>query len=316
MSLSVGAIARLIRPKQWAKNGFVLLGPLYGFRDHIAQGMDPAVIFKGWAGSVVLTIILFSLVSSSCYVVNDILDASRDRFHPRKRKRPIASGEITPRQGWIIAALLLGASFACIFLLPGAVRTPVAVLAGVYAANVWAYSLAMKHVAVLDVLSLSMGFVLRVVAGCACVAISPSTWLLNVTLFLAMFLAFGKRLGERRTLGDDATNARGVQGIYTDDILRMFVVVTAVGTLITYAFYIQSREGKYLIPMSWFPDGLNLLWLTILPATYALARAILLIERGKYDDPTEMASKDPPTQLAAILFAAATIGVVVWGKSV
>lgn len=315
MSSFATHLFRLARPKQWAKNIFVLLGPLYGLRDH--PGM-------GWRSIVVAAVaaVAFSLASSAVYIVNDILDAEKDRFHPRKCRRPIASGAVTPRQGWIFSVVLglaaMGAATVVPLLAePGRTTgmAPLLVTIAIYIANVCLYSVVLKHVAVLDVLSLSMGFVLRVVGGCVAVAVAPSTWLLNVTFFLAMFLAFGKRLGERRTLGESAVNARGVQLIYTDDILRMFVVVTAVATLITYAFYVEARDGASKMIMPGFPEGVNILWLSMLPAMYALSRAIVLLERGVYDDPTEMASKDWPTQAAVVLFGTISLAAGAFGQT-
>jgi 4-hydroxybenzoate polyprenyltransferase len=165
-----------------------------------------------------------------------------------------------------------------------------------------------------DVVCLSLGFVLRVFGGCAAVGIAPTTWLLNCTLFFAMFLAFGKRLGERRTLGADAAAARTVQAGYTDDLLRMAVVVTGVATLVIYAAYVQSREAwvKDLLARAIHPHGawFNVLWLTMLPATYALLRSIVLLERGRFDDPTELAVKDRATQLAGFVFVLIVVGLI------
>jgi uncharacterized membrane protein len=139
----------------------------------------------------------------------------------------------------------------------------------------------------------------------------PSTWLLNVTFFLAMFLAFCKRLGERRLMqaqGVDPASVRGVQKAYTEELLRMSVVVTAVATLVTYAMYVQAHEQRYL-------RGFNLLWLTLIPATYGLLRSIVLVERAEYDDPTEIASHDWRVQAAAASFAILMIWLVLWGRS-
>ena len=164
----------------------------------------------------------------------------------------------------------------------------------------------LKHIVLADVMSLAMGFVLRVMGGCAAVGIMPSIWLLNVTLFLAMFLAFGKRLGERRTLAvsqtgesDGATAHRPVQSVYTDHLLRMMVVVTGVATLMGYAAYAQAKEADHLGRFPW-------LWITMLPATFCLLRCIVLLERGEHDDPTELATKDLPFQIGAGAFAVIT----------
>src|SRR5690606_21521931 len=126
-----------------------------------------------------------------------------------------------------------------------------------------------------------------------------------------MFLAFGKRLGERRTMGREASAARGVQSAYTDDLLRMAVVVTAVATLLTYATYTQSQDDRFRAMIGVASDsvaavgaetatgfGMNLLWLTVLPATYGLLRCIVLLEQGRYDDPTVLVTKDRPMQVS------------------
>jgi 4-hydroxybenzoate polyprenyltransferase len=176
-----------------------------------------------------------------------------------------------------------------------------------YAFNTAAYTLSFKKHPVLDVVSLSLGFVLRVLGGCAAVAIEPSAWLLSCTFFISMFLALGKRLGERRTLGADATAARGVQALYTDDFLRMSVVVTGVAALLSYSDYVVAQSPTYTF-------GFNLLWLTLLPATYGLLRCIVQIERGIYDDPTEMATKDRPFQIACVLFGALTVALLLGVK--
>ena len=294
-------LVRLARPRQWAKSAFLLAGPVYGWADHkgpLEQLLVPALLAAA----------VFALVSSACYIVNDIVDAPKDRLHPRKKTRPIAAGAVSPGVAGLVAGVLvvIAAALLCaIGSFAGSARAFwVGAIAAAYAANVVAYSLYLKDRVIADVISLSMGFVFRVLAGCAAAAVAPSTWLLNCTLFLAMFLAFGKRLGERRIVGEDVAATRAVQAHYTDDLLRMAVVVTGVVTLVTYSGYVQAR-GPSVSDMAL---GLNPLWFTMLPATYGLLRCILLLEHGWYDDPTELAVQDWPTQLAAAVFVAITLG--------
>ncbi len=313
----ITAWLKLLRLHQWTKGAFVVVGPLYG------QALD------SWhtALAVVAAFVAFGLASSGCYVINDLRDREVDRTHPRKRRRPLAAGTIRVSHALAVATVCLGMSIALpwIALAAGAAPRTVTqtivpmespmlaallttVIIVAYIINTVAYSVWLKHVAILDVMSLSMGFVLRVLAGCAAAMVEPSAWLLNVTLFLAMFLAFGKRLGERRTMGEEnAASARSVQAQYTEDLLRMVVVVTAVACLVTYSVYVTGAPARRTY-------GMNLLWITMLPATFALLRAILLLERGRYDDPTELAVSDRPFQLAALLFALITVAIMAVGR--
>jgi len=296
-------LIKLARPKQWSKSVFVLIGPLYGFA--AGQTID-------WR-SVAFAIVAFALASSGCYIINDIRDAEADRAHPRKRNRPIASGAVSPKAGVTFAILLFAlAGVAATFGVAPAVALPTCLWLAFYVLNVTFYSIGLKRVVVLDVISLASGFVLRVLAGCAAAGVEPSTWLLNSTLFVSMFLAFGKRLGERRTMGADVAAVRSVQSAYTDDLLRMVVVVTGVACLVTYAGYVQAQAERYTSHIfgAW---GFNLLWMTVLPATYGLLRCIVQVERGIYDDPTELASKDRPFQAAVALFVALTL-LAIWAS--
>lgn len=304
-------LIKLARPHQWGKGAFVLVGPFYAFSQGVVGLSWPFVL------EVALAFLAFGLASSGCYVFNDIADREADALHPRKKKRPIASGRVpvgTAR--WYGVGLFVGAA-VCVAVLPAPIEAKswVAGLVLLYVVNVMAYSAVMKHRVIVDVVSLSIGFVIRVLVGCAAVEVMPSTWLLNSTLFLAMFLAFGKRLGERRTMAGEASSVesvRGVQKVYSDDLLRMAVVMTGVGTLITYAGYVQDQEGRYgpsvedvFAGASW---GFNWLWLTMLPATYGLLRCIVQLERGLYDDPTELAIRDRGVKLAGLVFVALLVG--------
>lgn len=301
----VRAYVKLARPTQWSKSVFVAIGPAYGW----AQGAR----FEWWG--VVWAAIAFSLASSGLYVINDWFDRERDRVHPRKRHRPLASGSVSARAGLMYAVCLLAVSVLAVLMLQAwHTRIIVGVLVGLHMTNVLTYSAYFKRKVIVDVLSLSMGFVLRVMAGCAAVEIEPSSWLLNATLFLSMFLAFGKRLGERRTLGENASAARSVQLGYSDVLLEMAVVVTAVATLLTYAGYVQSRGADFTVRFGEVVAeglgqgfGFNLLWLTMLPSTLAVLRTMVQLDRGKYDDPTELAMRDAVVRVCAVAFAGLTV---------
>ncbi len=292
-------LVRLARPHQWLKTVFVLIGPFYALQDNPAEG--DALTRIVW--STFLAAAAFSIASSGCYVFNDLADIESDRTHPRKRNRPLASGAVKPATAKIYGLALFFVSSMFVAMIPWPAAGWVGLLLALHVGNVLLYSAGLKHIVIIDVISLSMGFVLRVMAGCAAVGIGPSTWLLNVTFFLSMFLAFGKRLGERRTMGSGAASARAVQGDYSDEMLRMVVVVTAVATLITYAGFVQDRTEEYHL-------GFNLLWLTMLPATYGLIRCITLLENGDYDDPTELAVHDKAFRISGGVFVAMSLALV------
>jgi decaprenyl-phosphate phosphoribosyltransferase len=308
----VGGLIKLARPHQWVKGVFVLVGPAFAI-------MDGSIPRESVDAGLILTLFVaffaFCFAASGCYVFNDLADVERDRAHPRKRKRPIASGRVSEGLArWFgIAMLVIGLGLG--LFVSGSVRWWVLGMVLAYIVNVMCYSAMLKHVVILDVLSLSTGFVLRVLGGCAAVAVTPSTWLLNATLFLSMFLAFGKRLGERRVMGDaDVASIRGVQQQYSDQILRMMVVVVGVATLLTYTGYVQSREGAMSIVLASGVGGdfaFNLLWMTVLPAMLGLLRTITLIMDGRYDDPTELAMKDPVVRWSGVVFVGLTVGAMV-----
>jgi 4-hydroxybenzoate polyprenyltransferase len=294
-------LIRLARPHQWLKTAFVLVGPFYYLQDNPLEG-EP---LRELVWRTLLAAVAFSLASSGCYVFNDLADAASDRSHPRKCLRPIACGAVSPASARMFGLALFAVSGVLVALVPWPASGWVGLLLALHIGNVLVYSAGLKHIVIVDVISLAMGFVIRVMAGCAAVGIGPSTWLLNVTFFLSMFLAFGKRLGERRALGsaEGAAAFRAVQGDYSDEMLRMVVVVTGVATLVTYAGFVQDRSDAYHL-------GFNLLWLTMLPATYGLIRCITLLENGRYDDPTELAVHDSAFRIAAGVFVAMSLALV------
>ena len=178
--MSSPAVIRLLRPRQWVKNAFVA-APLF---------FTPGAWTKEQVFAVLLTIVVFCLLASAIYVINDFADREADRLHPVKKTRPIASGEIAPGSALVIAAVLFAVAVAAAALL---LPRGVLVIAGLYFGINLLYSFWLKHVSLLDVLIVAAGFVLRVDAGAAAINIEPTVWIVVCTALLALFLALAKR---------------------------------------------------------------------------------------------------------------------------
>ena len=193
------ALLRLLRPRQMTKNVFCLAGVVFG----------PGRITEGRAWLLGLaTVVCFSLTSSAVYVLNDILDRERDRLHPRKRFRPIASGQVTIAAAATVAVVLALAALGIAAWLNAAVVLCVVL----YFANNVSYSLGLKHQVLFDVLCISFGFILRLLAGIYAVADIPTTWITLCTFFLSTFLGTAKHRAElfRLNTAEDETHQRPV----------------------------------------------------------------------------------------------------------
>ena len=218
---SASAVLRLLRPRQWVKNAFIL-APLF---------FTPTAWTQGQSAAVLLTVIVFCFLSSAVYVINDYADREADRLHPVKKLRPIASGEISPGGALAIAAVLLAvAAILAAALLPQAVL----LFAAIYFAINLLYSFRLKHVAILDVLIVAAGFVLRVDAGAAAIQVEPTVWIVVCTGLLALFLALAKR---RDDLSKDLTEGHrpslaGYSRRFIDQALAMILGALLVSYLI------------------------------------------------------------------------------------
>jgi 4-hydroxybenzoate polyprenyltransferase len=215
------AFIRLLRPRQWVKNAFVV-APLF---------FTPAAWTKTQGLDVLLTVVVFCLLSSTVYVINDFADREADRLHPVKKKRPIASGEIAPTAAIGIAAVLLAAAAA---LAIGWLPHGVLVIAAIYFAINLLYSFWLKHVSLLDVLIVAAGFVLRVDAGAAAIQVEPTVWIVVCTGLLALFLALAKR---RDDLSKDLSETHrpslaGYNRRFIDQALAMILGALLVSYLI------------------------------------------------------------------------------------
>lgn len=283
----VFTVLRALRPAQWLKNGLVFAGLVFGGRL-----LDHTAVF-----STLFTAILFCLLSSGFYLINDVRDLDGDRLHPVKRLRPIAAGELSPQRAGVLGVLLvLIALAASISLGPNLLLVMLT-----YTALMTAYNFGLKLIVIVDVLVIASGFVLRAVAGAIVVDVSISPWLLICTMLLALLVGFGKRRHELVVLDEAGRHRRNLDA-YSLPMLDQFVAVTAAGTLIAYAVYtFDSEAAQYHQRMM----------LTIPIVTYGVFRYLYLLYRGEQGGaPETMLLTDRPllgavtawSILSAILF--------------
>ena len=257
------ALAPLVismRPEQWTKNLFVFAALLFGNR----------LLDAGAVGTAVATFVVFCGLSASVYLVNDVLDRDADRQHPLKRSRPIASGELPVSAAVATAVLLTSASLAGAFL----VRPVLVLAAGAYIALLVMYSATLKHIVIVDVLTIAAGFVLRAVAGGLALAVPISSWLLVCTTLLALFLALSKRRHEMTLLGDQATWHRRILEEYSPYLLDQMIAVVTASTLIAYSVYATSAETAAKL-------GTHRLGLTIPFVLYGIFRYLYLVHQKR-----------------------------------
>ena len=283
------AVVVSLRPHQWIKN-LVVLAAL-GFSKHL---FEPDAL-----GQASLAFAAFCALSSAVYLVNDLVDLERDRLHPLKRARPLASGALPPAVARAAAAALLVAGLAA----STALGTSFFACALAYPALGLAYSLALKHFVILDVLAVALGFVLRAVAGAVAIGVHFSPWLVVCTLQLALFLALAKRRHELVTL-DDAAAHRLSLADYSPYLLDQMIAVVTASCFTAYAFYTLAPETleKYRTER---------LALTIPFVIYGIFRYLYLVHRrDQGGSPGDVLLTDRPLLAAVALWAAAIVVIV------
>jgi 4-hydroxybenzoate polyprenyltransferase len=279
-----------LRPHQWTKNLIVFAA--LAFSKHL---FEPRPLLR-----TVVAFVVFCGVSGTVYLLNDLADVERDRLHPRKRLRPLASGEISQRfaatVGFLIGATCLSAAFV--------LGWEFGLCAVVYLAMNLTYTLYLKEVVILDVLTISLGFVVRAVAGGLVIAVHISDWLLVCTILLALFLALSKRRHELVSLSDTASSHRAILGEYSPYLLDQMIGVVTASCLTAYAFYTLSAETvtKYQTnKLSW----------TIPFVIYGIFRYLYLVhQKEKGGSPSDVLLTDRPLLLAVLLWAITVVLVV------
>jgi len=230
----IGALFTTMRPKQWTKNLLLFAGVI--FSRNLGNG---AMVMRALWG-----FLIFCVVSGVIYILNDIADKESDQAHPLKRARPIASGELPVRAAWVAAIALCVVSFGCAF----AINVQFGLCAVIYLALMVGYSLHLKHVVVLDLMLLALGFVLRAVAGVWAIRgmgteVALTSWFIACAFFLALFLAICKRRHELLLLEDQAQSHRPVLEHYSPAFLDQMVSVSTAATVICYAIYTTSAQA-------------------------------------------------------------------------
>ncbi len=273
---------QLLRPRQWIKNLFLFAALLF------SRNIDkiPYILAASYA------FLCFCAASSVVYIFNDMLDIEKDRKHPRKRKRPLAAGVISKREAQILLVFMLPAAVAFSFLL----NNSFGFIIIIYFVNNLLYTLYVKNLVILDVMSIAIGFILRVAGGAVAIGVFISPWLLLCTLMLALFLGFSKRRNELLVLQQDAQSHRMILEHYSLDFIDNMLSIVTASTLISYSLYtFFASEDKYSM-------------LTILFVLYGIFRYQYIIYSKKLgESPEEIVLTDMPLFINILLWILSSI---------
>lgn len=287
----LAAVVASLRPRQWVKNLFVFAGVIFARK-----------LFTPLLGLAAATFVIFCALSGAIYIVNDVLDRERDRLHPQKRRRPIASGRLPAPAAIVVAVVLIALSLAGSLRIDGRL----AVVALGYAGLLVLYSVWLKRVVIVDVIVVAMGFVLRAVAGAVAIDVDISGWLLICTVLMALFLALGKRRAEVLTLGADAVRHRPVLAEYSAGVLDQMIAVVTASTVTAYALYTMSPETVAKFDTHLLPATLPFVLYGVFRYLY------LLYHRQLGGHPSELFLNDGPLLVNTALWMIAVV-VIVYG---
>ena len=282
---SLGLIARGMRPRQWIKNLLVFMAPA------------AAGVLGDWHTAVRVTgaFLLFCVVASGTYLVNDVIDAESDRHHPVKRRRPVASGALRPGLALGTGAGLIAVAIAgALFIGPWGFAVVVATYAGLSIA----YSIRLKREPVMELAVVASCFVLRAVAGGVVAQVHLSNWFLVFTSFAALFLVTGKRCAEHARLGLDRGVHRLVLDQYTESFLKSTLTISASVTVASYCLWAFERTGLLA------HAGHHVVWieLTVVPLVLAVLHIFRVLDAGQGGEPEQLALHDHMLQGYGVLW--------------
>jgi len=279
-----------LRPDQWTKNLIVFAALIFA-----VKLLDPAALANASAA-----FLIFCALSGAVYLINDVSDRDQDRQHPIKRMRPIPSGDLSPGTAMIAAVVLSGAALAASFSL----RPAFGVVAAAYLALFVVYTRSLKHIVILDVMAIAIGFVLRAVAGGLVISVHVSNWLLVCTMLGALFLGLAKRRHEITLLAEGATGHRRILEEYDPYLLDQMIGVVAAATMVAYIIYCASPETHAYFGTEWMV-------LTTPFPIYGLFRYLYLVHRkAGGGSPSDMLLEDRPLLACVVLWGITAIMII------
>lgn len=273
-------LLRTMRPKQWLKNSLVFAGLVFGLRLFYVQDVIKAS----------LAFVIFCAISSAVYLLNDLVDIEKDRQHPRKKFRPLASGKLKRGYAMVMLGLLVLVSLPSAFLLEPYFG---AVILTYFVVQI-AYCFYLKNVVILDVFTLASGFVMRAVGGAVVIGVEVSPWLLVCTMLGALFIGLAKRRNELILLADGAGEHRAILKEYSSELVREMIAVVTSAVVVSYSLYTITYEK---LPQNHF------MALTIPFVLYGVFRYMYLVyRRDEGGSPEELLLKDVPLLVCVVLW--------------
>lgn len=279
---TVSGLFRLLRPKQWTKNLLLFAALLFSFEEIRTETIL----------ATLLGFILFSLVAGCVYILNDFVDRDRDRQHPVKKYRPMASGQVNPSHALLFGIILLILSVGTAFMM----NPLFGVLCIVYFLLNVSYSFVLKHLVILDMMTIAAGFVLRAIAGGVLIHVPFTPWFLICTMLLSLFLAIGKRRNELTLLEGNTGSHRKVLDNYSITLLDQFNTIVTTATIISYSLFTFTSDRT-----------IHLMW-TIPLVIYGMFRYLYLIHmKNKGGSPDRVLFEDKPILITVILYVISVV---------
>ncbi len=288
-------LIKTMRPRQWTKNLMVFIPFAFTLREYWRPFSPEMWTFLSKATT---GFVLFCILSGVIYLINDLVDIEKDRLHPQKRFRPLASGALSKSVAMVAIVVLLLVALPAAFML----EFWFGIIALIYFVLMLSYSYVLKHIVILDVFTLAAGLVLRALGGAAAIHVPASPWLYVCTALLALFIGFAKRRHELVLLEDNATNHRLILKEYTPEVLDQMISVTTASFVMAYSLYTFSAKN--------LPPN-NAMMLTIPFALFVVFRLLYLVHiKGEGGSPEEMLLRDKWLLGAILLWGISIVAIL------